>query len=148
MSPIIIAAEEGLSQSILGMTHLNKILPGGPVPGLFMQITAPPGLGAPPHRHAKDTEVFYILSGELTVEGEGVHAVLKSGETCVLPAGGEHTFYNASSGDTRFLAFVSPGVEALDFFTAIDAASRSGPLEPADIIGMGETRGLVFSPPV
>lgn len=147
MTPQIIRSGAGDAQNILGMRHLNKIRPGGPVPGLLVEVTAPPGLGAPPHRHDDDTEVFYLLEGELTILSEDERHVLRPGDTCILPARGEHAFCNESGAPVRFLAFISPGLDAIDFFTAVDAAGAHGEASPETIMRIGSDRGVVFAEP-
>lgn len=145
MQSPIIPAETGLTHSILGMTHRNKLLPEAGA-GLVLEVTAPPGHGAPAHVHEEDTEAFYILDGELTVESEGRTATLRAGDMCLLPAGREHAFRNESARDVRFLAVVTPGVDAFAFFTEIDRAGAAGGLTPDGVMAIGTAHGLAFTP--
>lgn len=145
MTQSIIPAGKGLTHSILGMHHVNKAMPSAGA-GLIIEVTAPPGHGAPPHAHDEDTEAFYILDGELTVEAEGRVETLRSGDMCLLPAGREHAFRNEGPHDVRFLAVVTPGFDALAFFTEIDRAGAAGGLAPDTIMSIGTAHGLAFSP--
>ncbi|MEZ6011743.1 MAG: cupin domain-containing protein [Hyphomonas sp.] len=145
MTNPIIPSNTGLTQKVLGMTHINKVLPGTGT-GLIMEVTAPPGLGAPPHVHDEDAEAFYILEGELTVETEGKIATLRPGDMCALPAGIEHTFRNDSDRDVRFLAVITPGIDALAFFTEVDRAGAAGGLTPDTVMTIGTAHGLAFAP--
>ena len=143
MTSTVVPAAAGQTQTILGMQHVNKFLPGiGP--GLVTEVTAAPGLGAPPHRHAVDSEAFYILEGTLTVELDGQTRLLHPGDMCLLPAGSEHAFRNEGPGNVRFLAVVTPGADALAFFTEIDAAGHKGNLTPDAVMAIGSAHGLAF----
>jgi len=141
----IVPCAAGQTQTILGMQHVNKILPGTGL-GLVTEVTAAPGLGAPPHSHAADSEAFYILEGALTVDFDGQTRTLRPGDMCLLPAGSEHAFRNQGPGDVRFLAVITPGTDALAFFTEIDAAGNSGKLTPDTVMAIGGAHGLAFAP--
>lgn len=145
MTHTIVPATAGQTQTILGMQHVNKFLPDTGL-GLVTEVTAAPGLGAPPHRHDADSEAFYILEGALTVDLDGQTRRLHPGDMCFLPAGGEHAFRNEGPGDVRFLAVITPGTDALAFFTEIDAAGRSGNLTPDAVMAIGGAHGLAFAP--
>lgn len=145
MQTPIIPAQAGLTHNILGMTHMNKVLPEAGT-GLIIEITAPPGHGTPPHTHDTDAEAFYILDGELTVESEGRIETLRSGDMCLLPAGREHAFRNESSRNVRFLAVVTPGFDALAFFTEVDRAGAADGVTPETVMAIGTAHGLAFSP--
>lgn len=141
----IIPANTGLTQNVLGMTHINKVLPEDGI-GLVIEVIAPPGLGAPPHVHDEDAEAFYMLEGELTVETQGKVATLRPGDFCVLPAGVEHAFRNEGGHPARFLAVITPGLDALAFFTEVDRAGAAGGLTPETVTAIGTAHGLAFAP--
>jgi len=145
MTNNIIPANTGLAHNVLGMTHLNKLTPDGGI-GLIMEVTAPPGFGPPPHVHDEDAEAFYMLEGELTVELEGQVSVLRPGDMCALPAGVEHAFRNESDRDARFLAVITPGIDAFAFFSEVDRAGKSGGLTPDRVETIGAAHGLGFAP--
>lgn len=143
MTQPIIPAGTGLTHNVLGMQHINKVLPS-PGQGLIIEVTAAPGLGAPPHTHAGDSEAFYILSGELTVELDGATRVLRAGDSCLLAAGRPHAFRNDGFQDVRFLAVVTPGNDAFAFFTELDRAGAAASLTPEQVTALGEAHGLAF----
>tara|TARA_R110002051_G_scaffold54532_1_gene101958 strand:- start:132 stop:575 length:444 start_codon:yes stop_codon:yes gene_type:complete len=145
MTDTIIPATTGLVHNVLGMRHINKVLPALGT-GLIIEVTAPPGLGAPPHLHDEDAEAFYILSGELTVETQGKTVTLRPGDMCALPAGVEHAFRNASHEEVRFLAVITPGHDALAFFTEVDRTGAAGGLTPDTVEALGTANGLTFAP--
>lgn len=121
-SAIFISAGEGAQQRVAGSVHTNKILPAD-TGGAFaaIEITVPPGAGAPPHRHARDAECFYVLAGELTFEHEGGAVTGRAGDMCCLPAGATHAFRNDGEGAARVLVIIGPGGESLRFFGEVDA---------------------------
>lgn len=112
----------GLQRRVLGMRHDERLRPdetGGAF--LLFELTVPPGLGAPPHRHGEDAEAFYLLAGRLTFDdGEGSRTA-GPGDVCFLPAGGVHAFRNDGPDSARALVVVSPGRAAAGFFAAVDA---------------------------
>ena len=70
---------------------------------------APHYLGAPPHRHMHEDEVFYVIEGEMTVmEGESVCTV-QAGSYVLLPRGRLHGFWNTREVSARMLVILTPG---------------------------------------
>src|SRR5436189_2880183 len=72
-------------------------------------IKTPPGGGSPAgmHTHAVD-QIFYILSGVMSVEVEGALYNAGPGSLMVFPAGVPHRNFNASGEPTVHLAFNTP----------------------------------------
>src|SRR5215813_2501843 len=70
--PFVRAPAAGSTLNVLGVTHIYKAT-GGDTAGSFSlwEAVVPPGAGAPPHRHEREDESFYVLSGELMMEYEG-----------------------------------------------------------------------------
>jgi quercetin dioxygenase-like cupin family protein len=143
MQDRFIPAGAGQVQNVLGMRHVNKLTPedGGP---LMLELTIPPGLGAPPHRHDDDAESFYILSGEITFVTDGETRIARAGDFQHLPVGGVHAFRNDGQTDARALVVATPGIEALRFFTEIDAAMREGRADPPAVTAIAERHGLAI----
>ena len=141
---LFVPADRGAVQSILGGTHVNKALPGD-TRGAFslIELTLPPRMGPPMHRHAHDSEAFYILSGEITFETPDGAVTGTAGDVCVLPAGGAHAFRNDGDADARAIVVISPGVDAERFFAEVDARVK----QPADFglaPEIGARNGLSF----
>src|SRR5688572_32079109 len=66
--------------------------------------TVPPGFPGPVrHRHAKLTDIFYVLEGELAIELEGEWRVLGPGSFVLVPPGVAHTFANRGPAPARVL---------------------------------------------
>jgi quercetin dioxygenase-like cupin family protein len=92
----------------------------------------PPGSPGPrAHRHLHHDEVFYVLSGELTIQiGEAVSRA-EAGSFVVVPRGAAHRPSNPSAEPVHVLLLFSPaGMDT--FFT--EAAERRLPLQaiPSD----------------
>jgi mannose-6-phosphate isomerase-like protein (cupin superfamily) len=72
-------------------------------------IKTPAGDGSPAgmHVHAVD-QIFYILSGTMSIEIEGKQYGCAPGSLIVLPAGVRHRNWNGSSEPIVHLAFNTP----------------------------------------
>ncbi|MBI0534625.1 cupin domain-containing protein [Roseomonas sp. KE2513] len=128
------APGEGEALDVFGAKMVVKAEPGSH--GLFLgEHLTPPGFFVPPHVHGEDTEVFYILEGELTVFDGVAERRHGPGTTVTLPAGSRHAFRNDTAGLVRFLVMATPGVQSLEMFRHFDRAGRAAPggLTPPEI---------------
>lgn len=66
-------------------------------------------IGAPPHRHEHEDEIFYVLEGEMTVMQDDEVATAGPGSYVVLPRGHFHAFWNAGDEPARMLVILGPG---------------------------------------
>jgi quercetin dioxygenase-like cupin family protein len=74
----------------------------------MFEIVAPPGPGAPPHRHAV-AETFYVLEGRFRFPREdGTAAEAGPGDAVVVPSGAFHTYENVGDVPGRFLVVAAP----------------------------------------
>jgi quercetin dioxygenase-like cupin family protein len=81
--------------------------PGQPVAAI--ETVVPPGFPGPVrHRHARMTDIFYVLEGELTFELAGERRVLGPGGFVSVPPGVVHTFRNEGSAPAKFLNMYEP----------------------------------------
>ena len=72
-------------------------------------IKTPAGGGSPAGMHFHDVDqIFYILSGTMSIEIEGKQCDCSSGSLIVFPAGVRHRNWNGSSEPTVHLAFNTP----------------------------------------
>lgn len=135
-----IAAGSGQVQNVLGMRHVNKLTPENGQ--LVLELTIPPGLGAPPHMHEGDAESFYVLSGEITFVTDGATCIARAGDFQHLPVGGVHAFRNDGTVEAHALVIATPGIEALRFFTSVDALMSDGRADPATVAATAKQSGL------
>jgi mannose-6-phosphate isomerase-like protein (cupin superfamily) len=72
-------------------------------------IKTPGGGGSPAGKHIHDVDqIFYILSGVMSVEIEDKQYECRTGSLVVFPAGVPHRNWNAGSEPTVHLAFNTP----------------------------------------
>ena len=87
----------------------RETFPGTP---LTMAIVVyPPGLQGPFHAHRKTTEIYFVLSGELTPTVEGRRYRVKRGQLLYIPPGREHRAANRGKGTCRFMTINTPLAE-------------------------------------
>jgi uncharacterized cupin superfamily protein len=117
--PAVVPSRDGAMLNVLGAPMLVKS--DTMRAGVFLaDHTVPPGYAVPPHIHDTEGEVFYILEGELTLEGP--QGVLKAGpgDTAALPCGKMHSFRNETGAPVRFLVIAADGRRAAAMFRALD----------------------------
>ena len=100
----------------------------------LIEYTAPAHFAGPaPHYHARTTELFYVLDGQLTVEAAGDAQVLTAGGLVLVPPGAPHRFSNPSDQPCRFLVQASPG-GLENYFPAVAELIKESPSwPPADM---------------
>lgn len=144
---IFVPANTGERKNILGMTHVTKVSPQDDKAAfLAAEIIMPPRSGPPMHRHAVDSEFFYVLEGEITFATPDGEIKGGAGDFVYLPAGGAHAFSNQGEMPARALVVVSPGVAAHDFFSELDHRLQ-GEIVP-EVVGEAAARhGIAFLQP-
>jgi mannose-6-phosphate isomerase-like protein (cupin superfamily) len=65
-----------------------------------------PGQSVGLHTHGPDAEIYYLLSGRLTVTDHGVHTYLDEGDTMFTGDGESHSAMNESDQPAQLLAIV------------------------------------------
>jgi quercetin dioxygenase-like cupin family protein len=109
----------------------------------LMEHTLEPGLlGAPPHRHAREDEISYVLEGRLTVWREGTVTEAVPGDVVRKPRGEWHTFWNAGSVPVRFLEVISPPGFTGYFRELAGLIPQRGQPDPAQIAALAARYGL------
>lgn len=91
-----------------------------------------PGGGPPPHRHAKEDEFFYVLSGEVIIFDDGKPVTATAGSAITLPRGTRHWFKNEGKEPAEMLILVAPaGLEEMFQQTGRPwSAEQGAPGEP------------------
>jgi quercetin dioxygenase-like cupin family protein len=69
----------------------------------------PPGQGAPPHIHTRETETFIVLEGEFEFQSGDRKFKGSKGAMVVLPRGIPHAFRNTGNTAGRTLMVLVPG---------------------------------------
>ena len=68
----------------------------------------PPGGGPPLHMHSRESEGFYVISGELMITIDGRRMVATAGSYVHLEPGTKHCFKNESNHPAWMLILVTP----------------------------------------
>jgi mannose-6-phosphate isomerase-like protein (cupin superfamily) len=96
--------------------------------------TVPPGFPGPVrHRHARMTDVFYVLEGELTFDLGGERRVLGPGGFVLVPPGVAHTFANPGPAPARFLNVYQPAGNEQYLKEAVKRLAEGHPWSPAEM---------------
>jgi mannose-6-phosphate isomerase-like protein (cupin superfamily) len=67
----------------------------------IMEARTPPDYGPPPHVHAQEEEVFYVLEGNVEVMSGDQQFVAGPGSLVLTPRGTLHTFHVTDEGPGR-----------------------------------------------
>ena len=105
-----IAYEEADGEVIGAGPNRVRFLAQGPdQPVAVMDSTVPPGFPGPVrHRHARMTDIFYVLEGTLAFDLGGERRFLGPGGFVLVPPGVAHTFANPGREPARFLNVYQP----------------------------------------
>lgn len=68
--------------------------------------TIPPGAGIGEHEHTSDSEIYYVLEGEVQVTDEGEEYTLYAGDIMFTGDGESHQVWNASEKDAKLFLVV------------------------------------------
>jgi mannose-6-phosphate isomerase-like protein (cupin superfamily) len=107
---------ELLAAPLAGLT-IGGAGPGGFAVGEWQQPgggeTSPERPVVPLHRHLEDPEAWYVLEGRLGFRVGDATLEAGPGDAVYVPAGVAHTFWNASSGRTRYLIVMPARIQQL-----------------------------------
>ena len=73
---------------------------------LFANITLKPGCGIGYHVHEADSELFYLMKGEVLYNDNGVECTLTAGDVMICPAGTGHSVTNNGETDAEICAVI------------------------------------------
>lgn len=71
-------------------------------------VTLAPGCGHDFHKHPRQEEMLYVLSGTLEQWLEGEKRILNAGDAVFVQRGVVHASFNTGPNDTKFLVVLSP----------------------------------------
>ena len=74
----------------------------------FNVITLQPGDSIGLHAHTEDSEIYFVLSSELTVTDNGTEMVLKTGDSIFTADEGTNSAENRTDGEVKMLAVIFP----------------------------------------
>lgn len=103
------------------------------------EMRVPPGSNVPPpHSHAGNEELIYVLEGTLRCTVGNETRDLTAGQVIGTPRGGVHAFSNPHATLARVLVMNTPGIEA-QYFRDVGAVINAG--GPPDRDKLIETMG-------
>lgn len=83
--------------------HMNKLKPGAP--------------NGPNHRHNDAENIYFILSGTVTVRLDGQRVEAKSGDAVFIPRGTPHSASNESGEECIILEMHAPAAHDFEVLT-------------------------------
>lgn len=104
----------------------------------------PHHLGAPPHTHQHEDEVFYMLEGQMTVMEDDSVMTVGAGSYVVLPRGRLHAFWNSHDAPARMLVILTPGQVEAYFDAAAHYAPTDGPHDLDGVMRVSREYGMEF----
>ena len=106
------SAAPHLAAYAFGGSTMTVLLPGTETDGAFalVHIIKGPGSSTPRHMHDSETEISYVLEGDLALETPSGIAHLGVDEWHVLPPGGMHRLFNESSSAVHELLVCAPAI--------------------------------------
>lgn len=97
-----------------------------------IEASVPPGAGSPPHRHLREDEVFFLISGELEFLDNDRTFLARQGDFVMIPRGRRHCFKNVSAHTVKTIFLFTPaGFDRL--FTEMGVPAKAG--EPCPLWG-------------
>ena len=126
MIPLVVNPGEGID---FGHGMLCRITSDN-TDGTFcsFEVTLAPGEGIPMHVHSNDSELYYILEGELEVICDDRVFVARKGAMVFIPKMITHAFCNKSEQEMRMLNVFLPG----GFDHLVTELSELSPEEASD----------------
>jgi mannose-6-phosphate isomerase-like protein (cupin superfamily) len=146
-APKIIGPADGRSGS-LGSIGVRFMIPGEDTEGGFSLVEhpmAPRRLAAPLHRHNREDEYSFVLTGRMgALLGDDV-VEAGPGDLVYKPRGQWHTFWNAGDEECRILELIAPaGFEK--FFEELVEAGGPVAAGPETMQYLSEKYGIDFQP--
>jgi len=101
-----------------------------------VEVLAAPGGGPPPHVHANEDEIWFVLDGEFEILHGEETIRLTAGGFAFVPRGTVHRFENVSDTPSRVLVAFTPGGFEGFFFEAglpVVEGETAPPLGPEEM---------------
>ena len=91
-----------------GTTQLRYLLDAGNEKNarMFAEVTLEPGCSIGYHQHVSETEYYFILSGNGTVNDDGKEVQVKQGDAIITGNGAYHGIKNTGSAPLVFHAVI------------------------------------------
>jgi quercetin dioxygenase-like cupin family protein len=106
----------------------------------------PPGLIVAPHRHEKEAQAAFVLSGTVGFWVDGEEVELGPGGYIHRPANVPHSLWNGGSEPARMLEITSPGDSFEIYIQAMSDLLDSGGANPDSVAELAGGYGVHFVP--
>jgi quercetin dioxygenase-like cupin family protein len=141
-TPVLWRAHSAPALPVFGVT-VEVLLSGDESAGTMAvyRVTAPPGAGAPKHRHVGQDEAFHVLKGRFEIVCDDQVHQLEAGDFTFAPRGAVHAFTAIGSGEAQMVVFSTPAGHER-FFRDCAAAVADGTFSPAVGQAICERHGI------
>ena len=110
------------------------------------EMRVPPGSNVPPpHSHANNEELVYVLDGVLRYTVGGETRDLRPGDTMATPRGVVHGFSNPHSATVRALIMNTPDIGAQYFREVAAIVNAGGPPDRNRLLETMQRFGLALA---
>lgn len=110
------------------------------------EMRVPPGSNVPPpHSHANNEELVYVLDGVLRYTVGGETRDLRPGDTMATPRGVVHGFSNPHSATVRALIMNTPDIGAQYFREVAAIVNAGGPPDRNRLLQTMQRFGLALA---
>jgi quercetin dioxygenase-like cupin family protein len=111
----------------------------------IVEHTFDPGVLIPPHRHTREDEISYVISGEIGFRSDGREVSLAAGGYIVKPRGELHSMWNAGDEPARMIEIISPAGFEKYFIALAEATAAAGRRpDPSVTAPIAERFGLSY----
>jgi mannose-6-phosphate isomerase-like protein (cupin superfamily) len=111
----------------------------------ILELTLPPGAGAPWHVHYHEDEIFCVVEGACEIQSGAETALALPGSVIVLPKGIPHAFRNPGNALTTLMITAVPGgLEG--FFEESGQVAPDDPDAPAKRADIARRYQIDFAP--
>jgi len=133
----------------VGQLGIRYLIDGSQSAGLGMfELSVPPGaMVPPPHSHADNEEIVYVLEGTLTYTVGAQTRDLVPGQSMSTPKGTVHAFSNPTTSVARALIVMSPDIGPRYFEDVAAVVNTGGPPDKAALMAVMARYGLVPAAP-
>lgn len=115
--------------------------------GMFEMVVPPGSNVPPPHSHAGNEEIVYVLEGTLRYTVSGETRDLRAGDSMATPRGAVHAFSNPHATTTRALVVNTPDIGAAYFCEVAELLVAGGQPDRARLIATMQRFGLTPAAP-
>ncbi len=123
----VVKSGSGKKMTVVGHAATIKLSNDQANGNYVFEVVSPAGMGIPPHTHAHEDELIYILSGEFEVFLDGKISTATAGDWLNFTRGSAHGFTNTGSLPGKTLWVVSPGKNFEEFFDKLGSLPAGAP---------------------